>query len=237
MELTNKVAWITGGARMGLAVARDLAQEGCRIALTYRQSRKPAEEAAQELIAGGGEAIALKCDLTKKAQIERASRAIVRHYGRLDILINLSSMYEKGEWAEHMKTNAESAFELTNAVAPWMNRSGGGRIVHIADWTSASGRPRYTEYAPYYVSKAAIKAVVEAMALELAPTITVNAIAPGPMLPPKGLSAREYRSVIAATPLARWGGAEEMAKTVHFLCETDFVTGETIRLDGGRHLF
>ena len=107
----------------------------------------------------------------------------------------------------------------------------------IADWTSASGRPRYKGFSPYYVSKAAIQAVVEAMALELAPTILVNAIAPGPMLPPKGMTRRGYRSVIQATPLGRWGGADEVAKAVRFLCQTDFMTGETIRVDGGRHLF
>ena len=135
-----------------------------------------------------------------------------------------------------MKTNAESAYLLSLAVAPWMNRNKGGRIVHIADWTSASGRPRYKDYTPYYVSKTAIKAVVEAMALELAPTILVNAIAPGPILPPPGMSGKEIDAVIKSTPLARWGGAAEIAKTVLFLTETDFVTGETIRVDGGRHL-
>ena len=118
-----------------------------------------------------------------------------------------------------------------------MKRSGAGRIVHVADWTAASGRPRYKNYGPYYVSKAGIKAVVEAMGLELAPTISVNAIAPGPILPPKGISRGELKAVIQATPLARWGGADEIAKTVQFLCETDFVTGETIRVDGGRHLY
>src|SRR5439155_12412883 len=103
-------------------------------------------------------------------------------------------IYEKGEWEAHMKTNAESAYILSVAVASWMKRAGGGRIVHIADWTSASGRPRYKDFTPYYVSKAAIKAIVEAMALELAPTVLVNAIAPAPMLPPKGNTSREHQA-------------------------------------------
>jgi NAD(P)-dependent dehydrogenase (short-subunit alcohol dehydrogenase family) len=237
MDLNNKVAWITGGARMGLAVGRLLSHEGCRLAFTYRSSRKPAEETAQEIIAEGGEAITLRCDLTQKTQVEGAAKKIAQRCGRLDILINLSSIYEKGEWDAHMKANAESAYLLSVAVAPWMKRAGTGRIVHIADWTSASGRPRYKDYSPYYVSKAAIKAIVEAMALELAPNVLVNAIAPGPILPPKGMTAREYKAVIQATPLARWGGADEIAKAVRFLCQTDFMTGETIRVDGGRHLY
>ena len=84
--------------------------------------------------------------------------------------------------------------------------------------------------------KKAIEGIVESLALSLAPTISVNAIAPGPMIPPPGLSRREVEAVIQATPLKRWGGAEEIAKAVFFLLSSDFVTGETIRVDGGRHL-
>ncbi len=135
-----------------------------------------------------------------------------------------------------MNANSEAPTFFRPAAAPAMNKNGGGRIIHISDWTSASGRPRYKDYSAYYVSKAAIKAVVEVMALELAPTILVNAIAPGPMIPPPNLSAAELQEVADATPLKRWGGAEEMAKAVKFLIESDFVTGETIRVDGGRHL-
>jgi NAD(P)-dependent dehydrogenase (short-subunit alcohol dehydrogenase family) len=237
MDLQDKVAWITGGARMGLTVARALSQEGVLIALSYRSSKKSIEEARRALEVEGGSAIALRCDLTQKTQVETTARRIVQHYGRLDILINLSSIYEKGAWDVHMNVNAKSAFILTSVVASWMKKSGGGRVVHISDWTVTSRRPRYKGYSGYYVSKAAIQATVEAMALELAPQILVNAIAPGPILPPKGLTVREYKAVTQATPLARWGGAEEIAKGVLYLCRTDFVTGETIRVDGGRHLY
>src|SRR5882724_3664362 len=224
MDLDGKVAWITGGARMGLAVGQALSHEGCRLAYTYRSSRKSAEETLQAIEAEGGEAIALRCDLTQKKQIEQTAQKIAKHYGRLDILVNLASIYEKDAWEEHMKANAESAYLLSVTVAPFMKRAGGGRMVHMADWTSTSGRPRYKGLSPYYVSKKAIQGVVEAMALELAPTIQINAIAPGPILPPKGMTAKEYKGVIEATPLKRWGGADEIAKTVRFLCQTDFVT-------------
>src|SRR6185295_8979052 len=105
----------------------------------------------------------------------------------------------------HVSGNAKSAYQLTLAAAPWLRRSGEGRVVHISDWTSASGRPRYKDYSAYYVSKTAIKAVTETLALELAPKILVNAIAPGPMLPPKGLTAKEDKAVREATPLGHWG--------------------------------
>jgi NAD(P)-dependent dehydrogenase (short-subunit alcohol dehydrogenase family) len=91
---------------------------------------------------------------------------------------------------------------------------------------------------PYYVAKAGVKALTEALALELAADqILVNAIAPGPILAPEGSSAEELEAVAKATPLGRWGGAEEIAKAVVSLIETDFITGETIRVDGGRHLY
>ena len=112
----------------------------------------------------------------------------------------------------------------------------GGRIVNFADWLAASGRPAYKDFVAYYVAKAGVKALTEALALELAPKILVNAIAPGPILPPPDMTASERDEVAAATPLGRWGGELEIAKAVIALVETDFITGETIRVDGGRHL-
>jgi NAD(P)-dependent dehydrogenase (short-subunit alcohol dehydrogenase family) len=109
--------------------------------------------------------------------------------------------------------------------------------VNFADWVAASGRPRYTGFLPYYVAKAGVIALTEVLALELAADqILVNAIAPGPILPPPGTTDEELRSVEAATPLGRWGGEEAIVRGVVFLLETDFVTGETIRVDGGRHV-
>lgn len=236
MNLQRRVAWITGGARMGLAVARELSPSGCRIVLTYRNSKVSAEQTANALRLEGAEVLILRCDIAKISDLKRTVKRVVKEFGALHILINLSSIYEPGEWDLNLEQNAHSAYRLTEAVRAAMTKSGGGRIVHIADWTSASGRPRYKGFAGYYVSKAAIQALVEATALELAPHILVNAIAPGPMIAPKGMSKKEYLDVIHATPLKRWGGAEEIAKAARFLCETDFVTGETIRVDGGRHL-
>ncbi len=118
-----------------------------------------------------------------------------------------------------------------------MRRQGGGRIVNCADWVAASGRPRYPGYLSYYVAKAGVIALSEALALELAhDQILVNTVAPGPILAPPGTSAATYDAVVEATPLGRWGGEEEIAKAVLFLIDSDFVTGETIRVDGGRHV-
>jgi NAD(P)-dependent dehydrogenase (short-subunit alcohol dehydrogenase family) len=102
---------------------------------------------------------------------------------------------------------------------------------------AASGRPRYAGYVPYYVAKKGVIGLTEALALELAPDqILVNAIAPGPILAPPGTSDEESKAVEAATPLGRWGGEEAIVRAALFLIDTDFVTGETIRVDGGRHV-
>ena len=118
-----------------------------------------------------------------------------------------------------------------------MRRQGGGRIVNFSDWLAESGRPRYPGYLSYYVAKAGVIALTEALALELAKDqILVNAIAPGPILAPSDMSDHESKAVEEATPLGRWGGEIEIAKAVLALVDSDFITGETIRVDGGRHI-
>jgi NAD(P)-dependent dehydrogenase (short-subunit alcohol dehydrogenase family) len=242
LDPKGRVALITGGARIGEAVAHALAAGGCALALTYRGSRDPAEVTAAAARAVGVPAIVLRANATDEDQIEAAVRQTAESLGRLDILINMAGIYVKtpspsgADWSGTLDTNAKSAFLFSTHAAPVMKASGGGRIVNFADWLPVSGRPRYKGYIPYYVSKAAVAALTESLALDLAPEILVNAIAPGPILAPPDLTPEENAKTVEATPLARWGGAEEIAKAVLFLVETDFVTGECIRVDGGRHL-
>jgi NAD(P)-dependent dehydrogenase (short-subunit alcohol dehydrogenase family) len=118
-----------------------------------------------------------------------------------------------------------------------MRRLRGGRIINFSDWIARSGRPRYVGYLPYYVAKAGVIALTEALALELAADqILVNAVAPGPIVAPEGTSDEEFANIERATPVGRWGGELEIARAVIALVETDFITGETLRVDGGRHL-
>jgi len=167
MDISNKVAWITGGRGWGSPWPGFFHRKGAGlrspIGNPERRLKKRRESSPQRR---RSDHVALRFDEEGADRAGRPQNGST--FGSLDILVNLSSMYEKDGWDEHMKSNAESAYLLTQAVAPWMKPSG-GRIVHIADWTSASGRPRYKGYSPYYVSKAAIKGVVESMALELAP--------------------------------------------------------------------
>jgi len=243
MDPNGRVALITGGARIGQVVAAALANRGCSLALTYRDSRDAAEVTAQAARVAGVQATVLRADATNETEIIAAVNETVTSLGRLDILINMAAVYQKtpnpdaAHWSAIQDANAKSAFLYSIHSAPFMKQGGAGRIVNFSDWLPVTGRPHYKDYVPYYVSKASVAALTEALALQLAPEILVNAIAPGPILAPPDLTAEENAQVLDATPLARWGGAEEIAKTVMFFVETDFVTGEFIRVDGGRHLF
>ena len=144
---------------------------------------------------------------------------------------------DEAVWDSVVDVDLKAAFLCARAAAAHLRGAGGGRIINFSDWVAASGRPRYKGYLPYYVAKRGIMGLTEALALELAADrILVNAIAPGPIVPPPGTSPEELAAVEAATPLGRWAGEEEIAKAVAFLLTSDFVTGETIRVDGGRHV-
>jgi NAD(P)-dependent dehydrogenase (short-subunit alcohol dehydrogenase family) len=243
MDPKERVALITGGARIGQVVAAALANRGCSLSLTYRDSRDAAEATARAARAAGVKATVLRADATDETAIIAAVSETVKSLGSLDILINMAAVYQRtpnpdgARWSAIQDANAKSAFLYSIHSAPFMKQGGAGRIVNFSDWLPVSGRPHYKDYVPYYVSKASVAALTEALALQLAPEILVNAIAPGPILAPPDLTVEENAQVLEATPLARWGGAEEIAKTVMFFVETDFVTGEFIRVDGGRHLF
>jgi NAD(P)-dependent dehydrogenase (short-subunit alcohol dehydrogenase family) len=239
----GKVALVTGGARIGQVVAHSLAVRGCELALVYRGSREVAESSAKAAINAGVRAITIRADATDEDQVAAAVMETHRALGRIDILLNMASIYQsapdpKGaDWSNTIDANARSVFLFSTAAAPIMKQSSGGRIVNFADWLPVSGRPRYRAFVPYYSSKAAVVGLTESLALELAPEILVNAIAPGPILEPPGLTPEKSMEVIEATPIRRWGGAAEIAKTVLFLIDSDFITGECIRVDGGRHLY
>jgi NAD(P)-dependent dehydrogenase (short-subunit alcohol dehydrogenase family) len=139
-------------------------------------------------------------------------------------------------WDSVVNVDLRASFLCARAALTHL-RTAQGRIVNFSDWVAASGRPRYPGFVPYYVAKRGIIGLTEALALELAPDrILVNAIAPGPIVAPPGTTSEEYAAVERTTPLGRWGGEAEIVKAVAFLLESDFVTGETLRVDGGRHV-
>ena len=245
MLLTDKAALITGGRRIGAIVARELAVRGVDVALGYARSREAADTAAAQVRAAGRRAVAIQADVTQPEACAALVQAAVDALGRLDILINMASVYAKkpfddltaADWNAVLDVDLRAAFLCAQAAVPHMKKQGGGRIICFSDWVARSGRPRYEGFVPYYVAKAGVVALTEALALELAAhNILVNAIAPGPIVAPPDTSDGELKAVEQATPLGRWGGEIEIAKGVLALLDSDFVTGETLRIDGGRHL-
>jgi NAD(P)-dependent dehydrogenase (short-subunit alcohol dehydrogenase family) len=245
MDLKGTVALLTGAKRIGAVVAEQLAKRGVNIALCYAHSRAEADAAIERVRAQGVRGEIFQADLSDPPACAEVVDQVAKTFGRLDILVNMASVYKEralndltvADWNANLDVDLRAAFLCAKAAIPHMRRQGGGRIVNFSDWLARSGRPRYPGYLPYYVAKAGVMALTEALALEVAAdNILVNAVAPGPILAPPDTSDDESKAVERATPLGRWGGEGEIAKAVIGFLDSDFITGETIRVDGGRHV-
>ena len=160
MDLTGKAALLTGGRRMGVALAACLASAGVDVAFSYRRSRGAADQAAEAVRKKGRKGIALEADLSTPSAAATLVNQSAAALGRLDIVVHLASTYRQtpfdelsdDDWSEALDVDLTAAFRLTRAAVPHLRAAGGGRIVTISDWTAASGRPRYEGYLPYYVA-------------------------------------------------------------------------------------
>lgn len=244
-SLAQRIALVTGGRRIGQVVAEELARAGADVVLSYRASRTEAESTAARVRALGQRAVVLQADASRPEDCAHLAADIEEQLGGLDIVVNMASTYvsrplveiDERAWRADIDANLSSAFYVTHAMLPLLRKKTRSHVVNFTDWLPASGRPGYAGYVPYYVAKAGVKALTEALALELAPDgILVNAIAPGPIVPPPDMDPEEVRDVADATPLGRWGGELEIARAVMLLVTTEFITGETLRVDGGRHV-
>jgi NAD(P)-dependent dehydrogenase (short-subunit alcohol dehydrogenase family) len=243
--LTDKKALVTGGKRIGAVVAQELARRGMDVALVYNRSASEARATASAIEAIGRRAVVIQADLSQASACATLVDQAAALLGGLDVLVNMASVYRaqpfeelsEAQWYEGLNVDLGASFFCARAAVPHMRKAGGGRIINFTDWIAASGRPRYKGYLPYYVAKRAVIGLTEALALELAEhQILVNAIAPGPILAPESTSEDELKAVESATPVGRWGGEIEIASAVLFLLDSGFVTGETLRVDGGRHI-
>ncbi|MBI4367731.1 MAG: SDR family oxidoreductase [Deltaproteobacteria bacterium] len=244
MDLKHTVVLVTGAARrVGGVTALTLARAGAKIVVHYHRSRVEAVATVRAIEDAGSEAIAVQADQTKPAQIRRAVATAIRHFGRIDVLVNNASIFERtpfdaitmDDWERHLYANVIGPFFFARAVADGMRRRRRGKIINIADW--AALKP-YPGYIPYCASKAALLNTTVALAKTLAPHIQVNAICPGPVMWPEDLAASEQGRVKKKTLLRRLGTPEDVAQAVRYLIEAgDYVTGTSLVVDGGRLVF
>jgi pteridine reductase len=240
-----RVALVTGAGkrRVGHAVARALAGRGYDIAISYNRSAQEARETVLELEELGVAAQAFQADVAVEADVERLFRKTMEHFGRLDVLVTASAIWEPKSLEEITADDVRRHFEINTlgtfvccrqAGLIMVKQPEGGAIVTIGDWAVA--RP-YRDYAAYFTSKGAIPAMTRSLAAELAlrnPAVRVNCILPGPVMLPPDMPPEERERSIAATLVRREGRPEHMAHAVVFLVENDFVTGVCLPVDGGR---
>ncbi len=245
--LRGKVVLITGGRRVGSALALMLAARRAKLALTYHTSRAKIEQTIAEVHASGSEGLAVGADLTDATQAERAVAAVIARFGRLDALVNMASIYRRTPFAElkpsdfdqMIGANLAAPYHTAVAAARQMLRQADedgikGKIVNLGDW--ASERP-YKDFLPYLVAKGGLATLTLVLARELAPYIPVAMVQPAMIDPPPDFTPSDIEAVIAQTPLRRVGSPDDVNRLIlYFLEGTNFVTGVCYRVDGGRFL-
>jgi pteridine reductase len=240
-SLAGRVALVTGAAhRVGKAIAVALAERGARVAVHYHAAQHEAESTLQQLRARGVEASAFKSDLSDASACPTLIADVVRHFGSLDILVNSAAIMQRtpigevtpSDWDTMFAVNLRAPFFLAQAASPHLARSR-GVIVNIADLAAFETWPAYV---PHTITKAGVVQMTRALAHALAPDVRVNAVAPGAVLLPDGWDERSTQHLIDTTPLKRLGTPEDVVRAVVYLIESDYVTGETMLVDGGRHV-
>lgn len=248
-DTEHPVALVTGSgaARVGQAVADELARSGCHVALHANRSRKEAEQSAARLSdAYSIRSIVTQGSLDQEGTPRRILSETLDAFGRIDILVNSAAIWQPLALEQVTADTLRRYFEI-NAVASFLcaqaaglrmvEQSRGGAIVNLGDW--ATVRP-YLDHAGYFPSKGSIEVMTRSLAVELAsrnPRIRVNCVCPGPVLLGQGVSPEEREQLAASTLVRRIGSPQAVAHAVRFLCENDFVTGACLPVDGGRSIF
>ena len=241
MELRGSVVMITGGAiRVGRQIALHMARQGAGILFTYLPG-EPWEEAQAQIAACGVDALAQPMDTRDTSQIRAAVAAGLAHFGHIDVLINSASVWLKApfleiteaQWDNALDINLKGPFFLAQAVAAAMLRQGGGVIINITD---ISAFQPWEGYAPHGASKAALASLTKSLAVELAPTVRVNAIAPGTVLLPPNCPPEVERWLTDKALLKRIGHPSDVARLAQLIIECDYYTGSIIQVDGGMAL-
>lgn len=238
---TRRVALVTGaGRRVGRAIALALGARGMRVAVHYNASAPGADETAALIRAQGGAAETFSGDLRDPAAISALAASVAARFGALHVLVNSAAVMVRtpfGEttaeqWDDMMALNLRAPFLLTQAAAHTLAASR-GCVVNIADLAAFESWPAYV---PHGISKAGVVQMTRALARVMAPAVRVNAVAPGAVLLPDEWNEESARRLEDTTPLRRLGSAEDVAQAVLYLVDAEYVTGETLVVDGGRHV-
>lgn len=241
MELRGRVALVTGaGRRVGRTIAVALGARGMQVVVHYNGSEEGARETASTIERAGGRAMTIAGDLRDPAVPEKLVAAATDRYQALDLLVNSAAVMERtpfgsvtaDQWDAMFALNLRAPFLLSQAAADALGRREGA-IVNIADLAAFETWP---EYVPHGISKAAVVQMTRALARVMAPRVRVNAVAPGAVLLPESWGAAARERMERTTPLERLGSPADVANAVVFLLEADYVTGETLIVDGGRHV-
>lgn len=247
MNLTGKTVLITGGRRVGAKLSLLLAGHKANVALSYFKSRDRIEAVAADVRKLGVRCETFAADLRDAEQAQRLVDQTVAAFGTIDALVNMASEFHPtpfeeltpSDFDESLASNLRAPYFVAVAAAKAMRRQPivdglQGKIVNFADW--AVDRP-YKNFLPYMIAKGGVATMTRALAVELAPTIAVNAIAPAMIDPPPDLTAEDIEAIRQASPLKRIGTPDDANNLVLYLLEgTDFVTGAVYRVDGGRFL-
>jgi pteridine reductase len=241
MQLAGCVALVTGGGvRVGRALVEALAARKATLAVHFNGSDRGAREVIRAIEAAGGTAQAFQADLAEPDAASTLIEAVVGAFGRLDVLVNSAAIMRRtpfgettaADWDDVLSLNLRAPFLLSQAAAPHLRRQRGA-IVNIADLAAFETWPGYI---PHGLSKAGIVYLTRATARVLAPEVRVNAIAPGTVLLPDEWSEKDAAHLTASTPLGREGSPDDVVQAMLYLLDADYVTGETIIVDGGRHI-
>ena len=239
MEIKDKIAVVTGGAhRVGKAIASGLAEAGAHLVVHYHQSEDQAKFTVGEIKQRGVRAIAVGGDLASYDAVVNLFRAAEAEFGGVDILVNSAAIMESGNvltltpeaWQRTLGINLTGPFFCAQQAALLMKARKGGVIVNIAD---VSAFEPWAKYPAHSVSKAGLVMLTKVLAKALAPEVRVNAIAPGPVIKPDDWPDERWRTVGRHTLLKRTGSGYDVARAVSFIVEQDFMTGETLVIDGG----
>jgi pteridine reductase len=248
MNLNGKVILITGGRRVGSALALMLADRGADVALTYHTSREAIERTVTEVESRGVRSLAIAADLADAEQAESAVEQVVDAFGRLDALVNMASIFRRtpfgslspADFDAMIAANLAAPYHAAIAAAKQMLRQTAneaglkGKIVNVGDWSTE--RP-YQGYLPYIIAKGGLTTMTLALAVELAPDVAVTMVQPAMIDPPPTMTTEERQAVVRATPLAREGCPDDANRLILYLLEgTDYATGACYRVDGGRFL-